>query len=127
MFFYLSYLDSLHIYSENQAYDFVVELPETLDLSEGTWVCNLANCSQPQSGDRLILLDSLEYSYIGGTYKPILRRIDLDYEDFPTPQWVKVKSAFVKRFHVTVLDFKTLTPPSKNLAPLDILIELKKL
>ena len=129
MYFYLKSSDSLDLFPNNEPYDFIVELPESLFLDDGKWSCNLSNISQPDEGDRLVLIDSLEYSFVHGAYKPVLRRINSPLEDFSIPQWVAVKTAFVKRFHVQILDFKTLKPPSA--APegssTQLLIELKRI
>ena len=103
MYFYLNFEDSLNIYPKNQSFDFIVELPETLELGEGDWYCNLVNVSQPNPDDRLILLDCSAFSYAKGSYLPVLRETDLAFEEFVLPEWHKVKTTSLRRFHVKFL------------------------
>ena len=127
MYFYLNFEASIAIYPKNQSFDYIVELPETLELTGGDWYCNLVNVSQPNPEDRLILLDCLEYSYVKGSYLPVLRETDLAFEEFVLPEWHKVKTASLRRFHVKFLNYNTMSPPTPDNERCSLLIEIKKL
>ena len=121
MLFYLHSTDSKSIHKNNTAYDFIVELPDTLYF-EGKWVYRLIQCEQPSSAKKnIILLDCLEFSYIRETTKPVLRVIDVADETFFPLINVPLKVHTLNRFHIQILDFDTLKIPLQDRVGLRLL------
>ena len=126
MLFYLSSNDSKTTHTANTAFDFIVELPDLLHF-EGKWVCRLLQCTQPTSKKGILLVDCLDYSYIRGTSKPVLRIIDESDQDFYPLIDVPLKINAFNCFHIQILDFTTLKVPAASADDeTSLLIELKK-
>lgn len=110
-YFFLSSRDSEKIYKQNNANDFIVELPVPLEL-DGRWECGLMDIQlSPTSFPKqlYVFCDLCNDSYVSNNKLPILRRLlvrvmrDLNIT-FTIPYYMPIRRTQVKRIRIFIRD-----------------------
>ena len=117
---YLSSEDSKDLHPQNKVTDFVVELPEALEL-HGEWEVGLFQMSyrvpRTTEGPYYLFCDLCEESLVYGHQLPVLQKLTSrsSYTN-PLPLYVGVKALTVQRIHIRLTDikFKNLQLDSDN-------------
>lgn len=115
--FYLCSEDSENLQPQNKVTDFIVELPEPLDLP-GIWEVGLYQADyrlSRQSGNIYLCCDLCEESLIHGRQLPILQKLEPRGGYFnPIPLFVDVKADFIRRIHLCLLDTELKPMPVES-------------
>ena len=114
MFLHLSSSDSKDLYPQNNPYDFVTELPLSIDTDEDNWYCGLVAFVQSRSTDDVtVLCNIVDTSYIRGKYRTVLRQINNTgtyFGDVSNIQYMGVRVPRINRIHIQIVDSVTMEP-----------------
>lgn len=114
-YLHLTSKDSLDFHPDNTAADFVVELPDFVDLS-GKWECALLEfkCDPllSESGWVLVFSDLCTQSYVKDAKLPLLRKVDLAKAgvhgyagvEFNLPHYLQLASREIRRLRIYLTD-----------------------
>ena len=104
-YLFLSSEDSTTIYSSNKGSNFIVDLPEPLEL-HGEWYCALSEIyitknKGVKKQNYYIYCDIIDYSYINNNYFPLLRIVS-ESSTFTNLYYFKVKQQTVKQITISI-------------------------
>lgn len=101
---FVSPKDSEKLYPTNSSSDFIVELPQALDL-QGTWVCGLIQVFLGKSPSKKLYLycDLVEASVIQGKLLPVLRILSTKKsEEYLNPLFLPITRNRIERVRFTI-------------------------
>ena len=121
-YLFLSSLDSLDTFPNNNASSFRVELPKALDL-KGKWQVALTDITywpqfrtEERPRELYCLLDIVDESYVQGSSLKCLRRLSITEDNikininFDNLYYVNVISSYISTLHFYILDENLLAP-----------------
>ena len=108
-YLFLDSEDSKSMHADNTAFDFVIELPQDLNLV-GYWDCALTEISYSQpTTDLYIYCNIINYSYENDSYKPILRIVN-GSDIFEKLYFIPITQQSIPRIHIYIRDKQGNTP-----------------
>ncbi len=104
MYFFLNSTDNLQDFPQNFSWDFVSRLGNYTKL-RGTYEIALLDISftGKSAQDLYVYCDIVEPNYVGGSYKPVLRRIkQARSSGFPFPYYIRVDTDVLSHIRICI-------------------------
>lgn len=103
---YLSNRDSEHLYPQNTASNFRVQLPQHLLLDKDQWVCGVIRCMLPSRPNDAVYVtcNFVESAILGGKHQPVLCLLTSKTNDFPHIPYTKVKDNQLSQIQVKLVN-----------------------
>lgn len=112
MYLYISSKDSIDLYPQNTPANFIVQLPQHLQLDEGTWTCGVLQCvlpSTPRSAT-YITCDFVESSFLGGHAQPVLAMTTVKTKEYVNVTRVPIKRTQLPTIRIKLVNRRGVSP-----------------
>lgn len=102
MYMYISNTDSRTLHPQNTGSNFIVQLPQYIDLSDGVWTCGVIQCTLPTRPTEPVYIsgDFVEPSVLGGRFQSVLAMTSVKSKDFQHITYVHVKRTQISTLHM---------------------------